>query len=80
LYSKYDVLIIPSNHDGWAVVVAEAMASGLAIIGTKKTGAFEDLVLKNDCGLTCKVNKVSIISAVEKYIENVKMLQKLWSI
>ena len=76
LYSKYDVLIIPSNHDGWAVVVAEAMASGLAIIGTEKTGAFEDLVLKNDCGLTCKVNKVSIISAVEKYIENVKMLHK----
>ena len=76
LYSKYDVLIIPSNHDGWAVVVAEAMASGLAIIGTETTGAFEDLVLKNDCGQTCKVNKDSIISVAKKYVENISMLHK----
>ena len=76
LYSKYDVLIIPSNHDGWAVVVSEAMASGLAIIGTETTGAFEDLVLKNDCGQTCKVNKDSIISVAKKYVENISMLHK----
>lgn len=75
LYSKYDALIMPSNHDGWGVVIAEAMASGLAIIGTKNAGAFEDLVLTKGCGLVCNVEKESIILAIKKYIQNKKLLQ-----
>ena len=35
----HDVFILPSRHDGWAVVIAEAMASGLFILGTANTSA-----------------------------------------
>ncbi len=69
-FSKHDVFILPSRHDGWAVVVAEAMAAGLPVISTAHTGAFVDLVAANDCGRACEVTAESIRAAVQYYIDN----------
>ena len=69
-YAKNDIFILPSKHDGWGVVIAEAMASQLAIISTVNTGAFLDLVLTRDCGVECESKKESIKQAITHYIEN----------
>jgi glycosyltransferase involved in cell wall biosynthesis len=69
-YAKNDIFILPSKHDGWGVVIAEAMASQLAIISTVNTGAFLDLVLTSDCGIECESKKESIKQAITHYIEN----------
>jgi glycosyltransferase involved in cell wall biosynthesis len=70
IFSDYDVLVLPSRHDGWAVVVAEALASGIPVIGTKMTGAFVDLVVPNGCGRECAVDAKSIRELIEFYAQN----------
>jgi poly(glycerol-phosphate) alpha-glucosyltransferase len=76
LFSEYDLFILPSKHDGWAVVIAEAMACGLPVIGTSSTGAFADLVIPNKCGIECLVNSESIRNAILFYVNNPKSLDK----
>jgi glycosyltransferase involved in cell wall biosynthesis len=39
VYREADFLCAPSHYDGWALVVPEALASGLPVIGTDRTGA-----------------------------------------
>lgn len=73
LISQHDVLLAPSRHDGWAVVVTEAMLTGLPVISTKETGAFLELGVfegPNKNGTLCEVNAKSIRSAVMGYVEN----------
>ncbi|MFN3410073.1 MAG: glycosyltransferase family 4 protein [Limisphaerales bacterium] len=43
-YARADVLGAPSRHDGWALVVPEALAAGLPVIGTDRMGAVRDLI------------------------------------
>jgi glycosyltransferase involved in cell wall biosynthesis len=43
-YGKADVLCAPSRHDGWALVVPEALAAGLPVIATDRMGAALDLI------------------------------------
>ena len=43
-FSNADVFILPSLHDGWGVVINQAMASGLPVISTTAVGAAVDLV------------------------------------
>ena len=40
-YRDADVLVLPTLHDGFGFVVAEAMASGVPVITTEKCGAAE---------------------------------------
>jgi len=44
LYAQCDVLVLPSDHEPWGVVVVEAAAAGLAIIASDKVGAAPELV------------------------------------
>lgn len=39
IYAQADLLCHPSHYDGWALVVVEALASGLPVIATRSTGA-----------------------------------------
>lgn len=39
IYAKADLLCHPSHYDGWALVIVEALASGLPVIATRSTGA-----------------------------------------
>jgi glycosyltransferase involved in cell wall biosynthesis len=47
---QYDVLVLPSRADEWAVVVNEAIHAGCAVIVTDKCGA-ADLVNHGQCGV-----------------------------
>ena len=38
-YRDADVLCVPSRHDGWGMVVPEALAAGLPVIASDRTGA-----------------------------------------
>jgi glycosyltransferase involved in cell wall biosynthesis len=44
IYSKADILCVPSRHDGWGLVVPEGLASGLPVISTTATGSAVEFV------------------------------------
>jgi glycosyltransferase involved in cell wall biosynthesis len=47
--AQYDVLILPSRHDGWGVVVNEALLQGVPVIASENVGA-RCLVEANEAG------------------------------
>jgi glycosyltransferase involved in cell wall biosynthesis len=53
-FAKGDIFVLPSRHDGWGVVINQAMAAGLPIITTSAVGAGVELV-KNGVNGTCVV-------------------------
>ncbi len=58
---EHDVFILPSKHDGWAVVIAEAMASGLFVLGTSSTSACNEYLQdkKNGLFITTEIEDIS---------------------
>lgn len=43
-YGASDVLVLPSGHEPWGLVVNEAMAAGLAVVVSDAVGSADDLV------------------------------------
>lgn len=66
----HDVFILPSKHDGWAVVVAEAMASGLFILGTASTSACNEYLQDKQNGLFITTEIDNIVEKISWCINN----------
>lgn len=49
-YHAADVLVLPSDHEPWALVIQEAMAAGLAVVASDVVGAAHDLVQDQSSG------------------------------
>jgi glycosyltransferase involved in cell wall biosynthesis len=49
-FAQGDVFVLPSRHDGWGVVVNQAIAAGLPVICSDAVGAAADLVVENENG------------------------------
>lgn len=58
LFGQADVLVLPSRHDGWGVVVNQALGAGLAVIGSRATGAAHDLIDVGKNGLMFETGNV----------------------
>lgn len=43
-FAEADVFVLPSRHDGWGVVVQQAVAAGLPVVVSDAVGAAPDLV------------------------------------
>jgi glycosyltransferase involved in cell wall biosynthesis len=53
LISNYDLLVVPSRFDGWAVVVNEAICAQVPVLCSDRVGA-GNMAVKLGCGLTFK--------------------------
>ena len=51
VFAKADIFVLPSRHDGWGVVVNEALGAGLPIVVSDAVGASRDLVGHEENGL-----------------------------
>jgi len=74
-YALMDIFILPSYREGFPTVVLEASAMELPVITTKMTGCI-DSILENETGIFTEINKVSIVHAVMKYVDNPTLRQK----
>ena len=50
-FAQTDVFVLPSRHEGWGVVINQALGAGLPIICSDAVGAGADLVEENINGL-----------------------------
>jgi len=49
-FAAADIFVLPSRHDGWGVVVNQALAAGLPIVCSSAVGAAADLVAPGSNG------------------------------
>jgi glycosyltransferase involved in cell wall biosynthesis len=52
LYASADIFVLPTLADEWGVVINEAMAAGLPVLGSCHSQAVEELVTDNHAGWT----------------------------
>ncbi len=50
IFAMHDVFVLPSRHDGWGVVVNQAIAAGMPVIATTSVGASNDLIVAGENG------------------------------
>lgn len=67
--SNADVLVLPSSHEGYGLVVLEAMAAGLPVIATD-VGCVGEVMLDDHQGLVVEKNAASVSKAVLDYVKN----------
>ncbi|HEY2343310.1 MAG TPA: glycosyltransferase family 4 protein [Chthoniobacteraceae bacterium] len=66
-FTKADVFVLPSRHDGWGVVVNQALGAGLPLICSDAVGAAHDLITDGVNGCTFKGGDVdALLAAMER--------------
>lgn len=73
-YHCGDVLVLPSEHEPWALVVQEAMASGLAIVASDVVQAADELIRD---GLGGRIFRTGDCEALQKALLEVTAAQKI---
>ncbi len=62
-FAKADVFVLPSRHDGWGVVVNQALGAGLPILCSDRVGAGADLVEPEINGLRFSADSSDALAA-----------------
>jgi glycosyltransferase involved in cell wall biosynthesis len=60
-FGKSDVFVLPSRHDGWGVVINQALAAGMPIITSNTVGAGLDFVENGINGMCVPVDDVDAL-------------------
>jgi len=53
IFAASDVFVFATRYDGWALVINEAIESGLPVIGSSRAGAVQELLVHNVSGFVC---------------------------
>jgi glycosyltransferase involved in cell wall biosynthesis len=70
-FGKSDVFVLPSRHDGWGVVINQALAAGLPIITSDAVGAGLDFVENGVNGMCVSADDIdALYGAMEKLASN----------
>jgi glycosyltransferase involved in cell wall biosynthesis len=67
-YHAADTLVLPSDHENWALVVQEAMAAGLPVIASDVVGAAREMVVDGQGG---RIFKTGDINSLQRSLEEV---------
>jgi glycosyltransferase involved in cell wall biosynthesis len=62
-YAAADVLVLPSSHEPWGLVLNEGMCFGLPLVASEAVGAAPDLVRPNDNGFVYPTGDVAALAA-----------------
>ncbi len=69
-FAQSDVLVCPSLHAGWALVVPEALAAGMPVIATRAVSAARWFVRPELSGVFVETDANSIYRALVRFVED----------
>lgn len=79
-YHAADIIVVPSYHDPWGLVVNEAMAVGRPVIATANVGASEDLIQEGVTGLLATAKSVSSLrQKMQQCLDHPRLIAKMGS-
>ncbi|WP_407185017.1 glycosyltransferase family 4 protein [Bradyrhizobium centrosematis] len=78
-FAGNDVFVLPSRHDGWGVVVNQALATGIPVICSDNVGAAMDLVKPGVNGLLVKAGDVESLAAALRQVAERPAVLDAWS-
>jgi glycosyltransferase involved in cell wall biosynthesis len=78
LFQRADVFVLLSRHDGWGVVVNEALGSGLPLICSDAVGAAHDLVVPGENGVRVPAGEVEPLRKAMARMVDRPDLRKQW--
>jgi glycosyltransferase involved in cell wall biosynthesis len=77
LFSEADVFVLPSRHDGWGVVVNQALGAGLPVICSEAVGAGIDLIKPGVNGIRFATGRsAALADAMERFITQPHLLRQ----
>ncbi|UYZ40646.1 MAG: glycosyltransferase family 4 protein [Candidatus Methanospirare jalkutatii] len=76
-YAASDIFVFPSLHEGFGLVITEAMSSGLPVITTKLTGASELIIDGYNGILLNEVNSEELARKINLLIEDEKLRKQI---
>jgi glycosyltransferase involved in cell wall biosynthesis len=76
-FAAANVFVLPSLHDGWGVVVNQAVSAGMAVIASDAVGAAIDLVAHGGNGLIFRSeSEQELTTALSFFAENPKLIRQ----
>jgi glycosyltransferase involved in cell wall biosynthesis len=65
-YAQGDVLCAPSRYDGWGLVVPEALAAGMPVITTDRTGSGRELITSANGWVVSAGDRNALVTAMKR--------------
>lgn len=78
IFASADVFALPSRHDGWGVVVNQALGAGLPIICSDEVGAGHDLVIEGENGVRVAAGESLPLYCALKHVVTNEEVRKTW--
>lgn len=75
--NKSSIFVFPSQKEGFAIALCEAMSMGLPVVGCKSCSAVNSLIMDGKNGFLCEDSAESISIAIEKLIVDCKLRKRL---
>jgi glycosyltransferase involved in cell wall biosynthesis len=79
IYHAADALLLPSQREGFSLVCAEAMSTGIPVLRTRTAGT-DALVIENATGRSCDIDHDKFIEAAIDFLSDVAALQRMGSL
>jgi len=67
VYHAADALLLPSLREGFSLVCAEAMCTGVPVLRTRTAGS-EELIIENVTGRSCAIDRDAFLSAARQFL------------
>ncbi len=77
IYKKAHILLCLQDYGGWGLIVQEAMAAGLLVVGSSGIDAVDQLVVDGHNGIYCNLKDYSsIIDSITEMVNNPESFNK----